>query len=88
MGIAHSSSMFPLLFYWPVYLVSVAEDHFQVLKGASEGSFAVLFLGAQFIGYFVMVLLFRCVLRVFRRTHPKPVEQLLERIAQAVEKKD
>jgi len=67
-GIAHSSSMFfPLLFYWPAYLFMFVTEEFKLLDRMPEGFVALLALGAQFIGYFLMVFMFRVLVLFFRR---------------------
>jgi hypothetical protein len=68
MGLAHSSSVVPLLFFWPALLVLMSQEYFGDRYGLSEGLFLGILLSVQLVGYFVMVFLFRCLIRTFRRT--------------------
>jgi hypothetical protein len=66
-AIAHSSSMFPLLFYWPAYLFMFVADEFKLSDRMPEGFVLTLAFAAQFIGYFLMVFAFRVLVLFFRR---------------------
>lgn len=67
MGLAHSSSVVLLLFFWPALLVLMSQKYFGDAYGLSEGLFLGILLCAQLVGYFIMVLLVRSLIRVFRR---------------------
>ena len=68
MGLAHSSSVVPLFFFWPALLVLGSQELFGDRYGLSEGLFIGIVLCAQLVGYFVMVFLFRYLIRTFRPT--------------------
>ncbi len=66
-ALAHSSTLFPLLFFWPTYLVLIGLDTFASFDSKSEALVGMLLLVAQIVGYVLMVFAFRMLVRFFKR---------------------